>query len=112
MRDYLRAQLGTRSKNPVDVSAKALLNEFVAMEGIEESGERPERTKAELVRKLLEYAVEHLPTAQVGALARWLEGQSAQEIGAALAVPADEAQRLLRAAIAALRRQFVSTDLD
>ena len=91
-------------------SAKRFLNDFTSWEQLEERGERPPRTLAETVRELLEFASAQLPAAQVGALARWLEGADASEIGEALSVPAAEAQRLVRAAVATLRRHFAGAD--
>jgi len=110
IRDYLRERLGPRPAPGAEPSAKRFLNDFTSWEQLEERGERPPRTLAETVRELLEFASAQLPAAQVAALARWLEGADAAEIGKALSVPAAEAQRLVRAAVATLRRHFAGAD--
>jgi DNA-directed RNA polymerase specialized sigma24 family protein len=111
IRDYLRERLGPRPAPGEEPSAKRFLNDFTSWEQLEERGERPPRTLAETVRELLEFASAQLPAAQVSALARWLEGADATEIGEALSVPSAEAQRLVRAAVATLRRQFAGNDV-
>jgi DNA-directed RNA polymerase specialized sigma24 family protein len=105
MRDYVRAQLGPRlpSDQP---SVKRLLNEFSSSEQLDERGHRPPFTAAQTARELFEFAQRHLTPPQLGALSRWLEGQSFDEIAGQLGIASDAAAPLLHAGIAVLRRHF------
>jgi hypothetical protein len=59
------------------------------------------------VRQLLEFACARLPPDQYRALVLWIEDATFAEIDAAIAGAAEgEGQRLVRAAVATLRRHF------
>lgn len=109
IRDYVRAQLGAASTSEGEPlpSAKRLLNEFSMSPRLEELGFRPPVTAAQAARQLLEYAEAHLPPAQRQALGAWLDGSTFEEIERDLGLEEPgEAKRLVRAAIAVLRRRF------
>jgi uncharacterized protein (DUF2267 family) len=109
IRDYVRTQLGaaaTSEGEPLP-SAKRLLNEFSMSPRLDELGFRPPVTAAQAARQLLEYAEAHLPPAQCQALGAWLDGSTFEEIECDLGLEEPgEAKRLVRAAIAVLRRRF------
>jgi hypothetical protein len=109
VRDHLRERLGpTRAWTlPDDPSVKRFLNEFTCSPLIEQLGLRPPLTASQTARQLLEYARERLPADQYGALMRWLDGATFAEIEEDLeAHEPDAGRKLVRAAIAVLRRQF------
>ncbi len=72
---------------------------------------RPLMTHEQLARELLEYAERALDPAQFEAMRRWMDGTSFAELAAelGLATPRD-AEKLVRAALARLRRQFGDQD--
>lgn len=106
IRDYAREVLGARSASNAEPSVKRLLNEF-GMLGLEsEPSTRPPFTETETARELIEFARSRLPDAQLTALEGWLEGASYDEIEQRLGVPSGDGKRLVRAAVAVLRRQF------
>lgn len=107
IRDYLREQLGPRKPStPDEPSFKRLLNEFAMSPALEELGNRPAMTAAQTARELLEFAVARLASEQLRALRHWMDGADFDEIGETCGVSRAEAQRMIRAAIAVLRRQF------
>lgn len=117
--DYVRATLGRGSKSTDEEgrlpSIKRLLNEFsISPAGEEAFGQdRPKMTAAQTARELFDYAREKLPSEQLTALSLWLDGASFEEIDASLALEKgdDEAsKKLVRAAIASLRRRFAGAD--
>jgi DNA-directed RNA polymerase specialized sigma24 family protein len=70
-------------------------------------GTRPAMTNRAAAAELLEYAGRDLPAPQRAALASWIEGGKFDEIAAGLGLPdADDAERLVRAALERLRRRF------
>ena len=72
---------------------------------------RPLMTDAQLARELLEYAERSLDAAQLRALRRWMDGASFAELAAELGLAAPrEADKLVRAALARLRRHFGDAD--
>ncbi len=92
---------------PAQVSPKRLLNEFSNARTDElHHSVRPPFTGNQTARELLEFAVEHLEEDQLEALRHWLEGASFDEIAVELVMEPAQAQRLLRSAIARLRRRF------
>lgn len=105
-RDYVREQVGPRRGDPDEPSLKRLLNEFASSPALEELGVRPPLTAAQTARELLEFARARLPAQQLRVLASWLEGASFDDIGAETGTNGAEARKLLRAAVATLRRQF------
>lgn len=112
IRDYAREVLGARSSSDAEPSVKRLLNEF-GMLGLEgETSTRPPFTEIETARELLEFARSRLPVAQLTALESWLEGASYDEIEQRVGVPSGDGKRLVRAAVAVLRRQFAGNSLE
>ena len=110
IRDHVREQLGETRGGSVggDPSVKRVLNDLAASPAWERLGVRPPMTAAQTARQLLEFAATRLPEDQCRALAKWLDGADFAEMRAELALASeDDARRLLRAAIAALRRYFV-----
>lgn len=110
-RDHVRRQSGA-GLDPVaarDPEVRRLLRDFVTSPAIDELGQRPPMTEAQTAQELLRYADLNLPLEQSRALRQWLEGATFDEIvsdGGAGGAPA--AQRLVRAALATLRRRFGS----
>ncbi len=112
VRDGLRQRLGTARAADLDPSpsVKRLLNEFASSPALETLGFRPPVTLAQTARQLLEFAGSHLPADQCGALAHWIRGASFEDIAAELRVGEAVGRRLVRAAVATLRRRFVVDD--
>lgn len=101
VRDYVRDHTSG------DPSVNRFLNEFATSGAVEEIGQRPANTAAQTAEQVLAYAQRHLPERQQQALIRWIQGGSDDEIAADLNLDgAGEARRLVRAAVATLRRQF------
>jgi len=70
-------------------------------------GFRPAVTSEQLARELLEYATRALDPGQLHALRRWIEGASFAELADELDLPTPrDADKLVRAALARLRRRF------
>ncbi len=117
VRDFAREQRGSAQKRePGELSVKRLLNQFAGTLPLDTLGVRPPMTDAQTANELLRFAQEHLPEQQLDALEHWLRGSSYDDIaaegGAAEGGVADvadggEARRLVRAAVATLRRHFV-----
>lgn len=110
VRDYVRRALGrSRAREPGLPSQKRLINELYASPAIDEvGGARPAYTAAQMARQLLEFARDRLTPEQYGALTLWLAGADFDEIAAELGTgDAEDGRRLLRAAVATLRRRFV-----
>jgi DNA-directed RNA polymerase specialized sigma24 family protein len=111
VRDHLRAEGGvSRRTNPSrDPSAKRLLNEFAASPQIDSLGVRPQMTAAQTARQLLQFAKGRLPAAQLAALTSWIAGADFADIQAELGLmDPQEAAKLVRAAVAVLRREFAT----
>jgi len=104
IRDYVRAQLGPRPGDLEPPSPKRLMNEFVTL--LDEPGVRPPVTAAQTARELLEFARSRLPPDQLHALSLWLESADFADIERALDLPAGEGRRVVRAAVAVIRRHF------
>ncbi len=105
-RDYVRERLGSRASAGDEPSQKRLLNEFSLSGALEALSVRPPMTMAQTARELLEFARSRLSPQQGKALERWLEGTSFEDLDRELRVPAGEGRKLLRAAVATLRRHF------
>ena len=112
VRDFLRKKLGARPQSPGEPRRKRLLNEFASSPLLDELGVRPPLTAAQTARELLEFARARLSTPQLRILAAWLEGSSFDEIAEDEQLSADEARKVIRAAIAALRRHFAPADAN
>jgi DNA-directed RNA polymerase specialized sigma24 family protein len=89
-----------------DLSASGLLNEFTRWQPFERLGVRPPVTAAQTARELLDFAERRLPSAQREALRAWLEGATFEEMDAGEGRAPGSAKKLVRAAIATLRREF------
>ncbi|HEY4157498.1 MAG TPA: hypothetical protein VGM29_05350 [Polyangiaceae bacterium] len=106
IRDYVREQLGS-SRTPGDeLSVKRLLNEFASSPALDEQSFRPPLTATQTARQLLEFAEQRLPADQLHALRSWLAGSSFEDISGELEQGTEDARKLLRAAVATLRREF------
>jgi hypothetical protein len=89
------------------------LNELTCFPVLEQLGLRPPITDAQTARQLLEYARARLSPHQCGALTRWIDGATLAEIEAELQVDVpDGGRKLVRAAVAALRRHFAGVSSD
>jgi DNA-directed RNA polymerase specialized sigma24 family protein len=112
VRDRVRARLGAREPGAgAGESVKRLLNEFATSPALEGLGVRPPMTLAQTARELLEFARSRLPANGYRALTQWVEGASYEEIRDELGVQdVDEARRLVRAAVAVIRRHVGQTD--
>jgi hypothetical protein len=112
-RDHVSARLGRAARAGSDDGAplnKRMLNTLASLLPGDDDHRlafRPSMTNVQLARELLEYAARSLESAQLHALRRWMDGASfdelARELG--LATPRD-ADKLVRAALARLRRHF------
>ena len=107
-RDHVRAQTGGRPKATWEgPSPKRLLNELAATLPLDDVGERPPVTTNQTARQVLEVARRSLTGSQYAALELWLQGHDPADIAGALGSADEEtAIRLLRSAIAVLRRLF------
>lgn len=123
VKDYVRQALGRRSRAATSdktseeelPSIKRLLNEFSTSPAGEEAfgSARPPMTAAQTARELFDYARSRLPADQMEALSQWMDGASFEEIDAHLAsrLPdAADARKLVRAAMATLRRKFGTSE--
>lgn len=110
VRDHVRRALGRRkARDPELPSPKRLLNELVISPAADDPAlaVRPEMTAAQTARQLVAWAEGRLAPEQQSALMMWLAGAEVDEIGEALcAGDAEGGRRLLRAAVAVLRRKF------
>lgn len=105
-RDHAR---GLRARGGAGTpSAARLANELSLTLSASEASVRPAYTDARTAAELLGFAQGKIPEAQLAVLLRWLGGASSAEIATELSLAgAEEATRLLRAAVATLRRAFV-----
>jgi hypothetical protein len=102
---YVRDRLGPRSPDD-SPSQKRLLNEFTRAPALDGQSVRPPLTLEQTARELIEFASSRLPANQARALSIWLDGGTDEEIDSQLKLPAGHGKRLVRAAIAVLRRHF------
>jgi DNA-directed RNA polymerase specialized sigma24 family protein len=71
------------------------------------AGERPPVTNRGTARQLLQYAVGAIPADQLRALEMWVQGDSFEDVAAALRMSsARDAEKTVRAAIERLRRRY------
>ena len=108
VRDFAREQRGTdHQRVPGELSKKRLLNDFAKSLPLDALGKRPPVTDAQTARQLLEYARERLPADQLAALESWIQGASYAAIATSRGLSdTASAKKLVRAAVAVLRRQF------
>jgi DNA-directed RNA polymerase specialized sigma24 family protein len=112
VRDHVRETMGDAAAFE-EPGVKRLLNEFATSPVLAELGIRPPITTAQTARELFEFAQRTLPADRWRALVLWVEGASYEEIGAELGLPNEEAgAKLVRAAIAVLRRAFAGERSD
>jgi hypothetical protein len=110
--DHVRSHLGQSkaSRSPDEPSLKRLLNEFAASPALAELGVRPPITATQTARELLEFARTRLPPDQYEALALWADKATFEEIDEEIeGIEAGQGKRLMRAAVATLRRHFART---
>ena len=112
-RDHVSARLGgaARSADSDDVPLnKRMLNTLASLLPADDDYRlafRPSMTNVQLARELLEYAARSLERTQLRALRRWMDGASFDEIAGELGLAAPrDADKLVRAALARLRRHF------
>lgn len=103
----------SRQKDPEGAgqpSVKRFLNEVATSGVLEQLGVRPPVTTQQTARQVLELARNRLAPLPYSALELWLQGHEHSETAEALGLPdEDSARQLVRAAIAVLRRAFLST---
>jgi hypothetical protein len=109
-RDHVSSRLGAADAGDGEPRNKRMLNTLASLIPRDDDdclAFRPAMTSAQLARELLEYAARTLDAAQLHALRRWIEGASFAEIAGELdlATPRD-ADKVVRAALARLRRRF------
>ena len=101
-RDHVSSRLGGGNKRLVNTLASLL-----PADDDNRLAFRPAMTDAQLARELLDYAARCLDAIRLQALRRWLEGASLDEVATELGLPtARDADKLVRAALAKLRRHF------
>lgn len=113
-RDHVSSRLGSAGRGTDEPLNKRMLNTLASLlpeDDDQRLAFRPLMTNVQLARELLEYAARALDPAQFLALRRWLDGSSFDELAAelGLASPRD-ADKVVRAALAKLRRQFGDQD--
>ena len=109
VRNYISSKLGAPS--PDGASLKQLVNTFADALPLDGDAQlvRPHITTKETAQRIVEYAQDHLADDQLAVFAAWLEGSTFDEIASELhLVDAKAADRILRAALARLRRQFAN----
>ena len=113
-RDHVSARLGARRDDEPGHN-KRLLNTLASLlpDGDDHRlAFRPMITNDQLARELMEYAARELDPVQLRALRMWVEGASFEELASALDLPRpQDANKLVRAAVAKLRRQFGDRDV-
>ncbi|MEZ4437677.1 MAG: hypothetical protein R3B72_01195 [Polyangiaceae bacterium] len=112
VRDFGRERRGSdRQRVSGELSKKRLLNDFAkTLPGGDELGLRPAMTDAQTARQLLAFARDRLAPDQLAALEAWLEGASYATIASSRGLAeAAAAKRLVRAAVAVLRREFATS---
>ena len=111
IRNYISAKLGARNER--GTSIKQLINtlaDALPLDGGKLST-RPHITTKETAQRILEFAHDHLATAQLAVLAAWLAGTSFDDMVTEMQLAdVKTAERLLRAALARLRRRFVECE--
>jgi hypothetical protein len=110
-RDHVSSRLGVAERADDDVPInKRMLNTLASrLPGGDDEriGFRPSMTEAQHVRELLEYAARALEPDQFRGLRGWMDGASFAELAAELGLTGPrDADKLVRAALARLRRHF------
>jgi len=110
-RDHVSSRLGFAERTGDEASPnKRMLTTFASLlvgDDDQRLAFRPLMTNEQLARELLEYAARNLDPIQLQALRRWMDGASFDELAAELGLAAPrDADKLVRAALARLRRHF------
>jgi DNA-directed RNA polymerase specialized sigma24 family protein len=110
-RDHVSARLGAAERADDEPPRnKRMLNTLASLLPTGDDHRlafRPLMTNDQLARELMEYAARALDPVQLRALHLWIEGASFEELAAQLDLPrSQDATRLVRAALAKLRRHF------
>jgi hypothetical protein len=110
-RDHVSSRLGDAARSDDGPPRnKRMLNTLASLLSSDDDPRlafRPLNTNDQLARELMEYAVRTLDPVQLRALTLWIQGASFEELAAELDLPRpQDATRLVRAALARLRRQF------
>ncbi len=109
VRNYVSSKLGTTTAG--GPSLKQLVNTLAGALDGDGPISLPHITTKETAQRILEYARDQLAADQLAALVGWLGGDTFDETAQELGLPdAKAAERLLRAALAKLRRQFADKD--
>lgn len=108
-RDHMSSRLGERTDDETQLN-KRMLNTLASMLPTDDDYRlafRPSMTNVQMARELLEYAARSLEATQLRALRRWMDGASHDELANELGLANPrEADKLVRAALARLRRHF------
>jgi hypothetical protein len=110
-RDHVSSRLGAAAHGDDEAPLnKRMLNTLASLLPGDDDHRlafRPLMTNAQVARELLEYAVRELDPKQLVALRRWMDGASFAEVATELGLAAPrDADKLVRAALARLRRRF------
>jgi DNA-directed RNA polymerase specialized sigma24 family protein len=110
-RDHVSSRLGAAKRADDEPPRnKRMLNTLASLLPADDDHRlafRPLMTNHQLARELMEYAAQTLDRVQLRALQLWIEGASFEELAAKLDLPRpQDANRLVRAALARLRRHF------
>jgi hypothetical protein len=110
-RDHVSSRLGDAARSDDEPPLnKRMLNTLASLLPSDDDHRlafRPLITNDQLARELMEYAVRTLDPVQLRALTLWIQGGSFEELATELDLPRpQDATRLVRAALARLRRHF------
>lgn len=109
-RDHVSSRLGEAGRSEASDHNKRMLNTLASLLPSDDDQRlafRPAMTNVQMARELLEYAARSLEATQLRALRRWMDGASHDDIATELGLPTPrDADKLVRAALARLRRQF------
>ena len=110
-RDHVSSRLGDAEHAEGEPPRnKRLLNTLASLLPVDDDHRlafRPLMTMDQLARELMEYAAQTLDPVQLRALTLWIEGASFDEVATELELPrAQDATKMVRAALARMRRHF------
>lgn len=116
-RDHVSSRLGAAERADGEPPRnKRMLNTLASLLPADDDHRlafRPLMTNDQLARELMEYAARTLDPVQLRALHLWIGGASFEELAAELGLPRPEdATKLVRAALARLRRHFGDQEDD
>ncbi|MBK6516431.1 MAG: hypothetical protein IPG04_20580 [Polyangiaceae bacterium] len=104
-RELVRQRRGRGKRE--GLSRMRAFNELLQLVDPVEPSYRPPVTPQQTAREIVEFSRSHLPPPQLAALEQWLQGAELHELAASMSLDSKEdAYRLVRAAIATLRRRF------